>query len=149
MNQLRLTCWLAAVLPLVLAAGCATSPSSSRVEPPLVAIRNATGQDLATVTVREAPDDRHQARRLGSISPLLNGAVYSIRRRPNPAPLAPRAEVRWQTRAGASDAVVVWIDDALARATGTPNEALIFHILPGGQVMVSVDPINSEPMGGR
>jgi hypothetical protein len=123
----------------MMGAGCSTTASRQRAEPPFVAIHNATGQDLESVTVREAPDDHHQARRLGSVAPLLKDAVYSIRRQPNPQPLSDRVMVMWTARGGRSETAVVTIDGALSEAKGMANEALIFHILPGAQVLVSIE----------
>lgn len=135
-------------LPLF-AMGCATSPSQSRWEPPIVAIRNVSGQDLATVTVRENLSRNNQSRRLASASPLLHGAVYSIRRQANPRPLSDEMVVMWKLRNGVSETTTVSIEDALRKRKGVGDEALIFHILPGGQVMVSVDPLRDPLTAGR
>jgi hypothetical protein len=135
-------------IPL-LAVACATTSSKSRPEPPIVAIHNATGRDPASVTEREAPEDILQARRLGSVSPLLNNAVYTIRRRPNPVPLSDSIMVMWETRGGESLSATVTIGESLSKATGAPGEALVFHIVPGGQVLVTVELLKSQMNGGH
>jgi hypothetical protein len=144
-----MTRWIGLLLVcLLLATGCATSTTTARPEPPVVAIRNATGMELQNVSVREMPDRSPQPLRLGFVSPLLNGTTYTIRRRPNPAPLSDRVAVSWESRQHGRQTAVVSIREALDGAKGLPDEALIFHIMRDDVVVVSVDSLTSTHTGG-
>lgn len=140
-DKTRTISWPARVFALsvfLVLASCATS-KLGRTGPPNIVVRNETQQHFFSVTVRESPENAQDLRRLGSVSPLLAGNSYSVRRGTNPAPLTDRAIVIWEVQEGNPRTVTVSIRDAVRSATGAPDEALVFRILPGGRVIVALE----------
>jgi len=114
-------------------AACA-SVGERGSEPRHVVLRNVSGVDLQTLTVREPRSE--QPARLGTISPALNGHSYSFARRPDGPPLPKQAIVVWTTRGGGKGSALANLEEALARSTGAADEAIFFELRPGGRVAV-------------
>jgi hypothetical protein len=122
------TCFLLAAL-----AACA----STRPEPGKIALSNATGAVLQSMTVGEARKEGDTSPlRLGRIAPAFPGRPFVFVRRPDAKRLPKKAVVRWQLRSGAIGSRTVDLTEALEKATGAADEALFFELRSGGRVVV-------------
>jgi hypothetical protein len=125
----------------VLAAGCASAPFGRRVEPPVVIVRNLSGESLVGVGLRvpekSAPD------RIGYVSPVPRGTSQVFVRPASAPPLPNEVEVDWVNRQGQRHTRRVSLRQALREATGEITEALVFEIGPAGSIKVYCE--RSEP----
>jgi len=128
-------------------AGDATDAASphAALEPRLIVIRNATGRDLASVSIQEAGKPFKDAIRIGSISPLTRGGGAIIERQSGSPPLPDAALVMWTDARRVVRRAEVSLRRALGRATGAANEALIFDLQPFDRVRVSVEVVTPSP----
>jgi hypothetical protein len=129
-------------LALALPIGCATDSalnSGDAPEPRFIVIRNATGRDLAAVSIQEAGKPLKDAVRMGSISPLLRGRATIIERQTAAEPLPDAALVNWTDPQRGMSQAEVSLREPLRRATGAADEALVFDIQSPGRVRVTVE----------
>lgn len=123
----------------LLLAACTVLSGGSRVEPPYVVVSNNTSQNLQNVELKESPRADHQPSRLASVSPLMAGRTYAVRRRPDAQPLNDNILVSWEWGGGRKRTAEVSIANVIKKSTGISTEALIFHLMPDGGVRVTVD----------
>ncbi|MHC4972743.1 MAG: hypothetical protein ACYTG3_10460 [Planctomycetota bacterium] len=122
-------------------AACASTP-----EPGKIALSNATGEVLQSMTVGEAREEGDTSPlRLGRIAPAFPGRPFVFVRRPDAERLPKRAQVSWQLRSGAVGSRTVDLGEVLKRATGAPDEALFFELRPGGRVVVFLGRVPPPP----
>ncbi len=123
---------------VVVFSGCTLFPSKPAVEPPTVVIRNSCARDLSTVILKEPRVDGQRVS-LGSISPVLRSAPFIYRRPSDPPPMLRRIKVVWTENGGQTHQRTVDLEPVLKQATGEPDEALVFHLQPGGRVSAYLD----------
>jgi hypothetical protein len=111
--------------------GCATNRATIGPEPPSIALRNATPSHFQSMSVVEVRRRETDPARMGQIAPLGPGAMIVLDRPPDAPPLPLKASVRWVDAAGVERAREVTLDDPLRKATGAPDEVLVFEVLPG------------------
>jgi len=110
-----------------------------QTEPPILIVRNASGVDLRTVSLRAPAESRAQNPRIGSVSPVPKGASQVFVRPSPPPPLSRELEVTWVDALGASYTRRVSLELALKEATGEPGEALVFEIRPSGAIALDCE----------
>jgi hypothetical protein len=132
---LRMT---AAILVIPLLSSCASLPSAGVKEPHIIVIRNRSGEDIDTVTLREA-GSRSQASLFGSISPVPNGVAQEYVRATNPPPFPRTVAVEWVDHAGRTLVREVSVSKALRRAAGSSDDTLVFEIGPFEDVLVFME----------
>lgn len=125
------------LLVLVL-SGCTLLSSKPVVEPPIIVIRNSCARDMSTVILKE-PREEGQLVSIGSISPVLRTAPFVYRRPSDPPPLLRVIKVVWTEAGGQTYEQTVALESVLKQATGEPDEALVFHLQPGGRVSTYLD----------
>jgi heat shock protein HslJ len=118
---------------------CSTLPISRTAEPPVIVVRNRSGVDIATVTLREASRSRERAGRFGSLSPVPAGVSQSTVRPKAPPPFPADVAVEWIDSEGRTRSRDVNVSKALRSATGVAGEALVFDIGPFEDVQVFVE----------
>jgi len=124
-------------IPLLslLLASCASLPLAGGKEPAVIVIRNRSGEDIETVSLREA-GSRSQSSQFGSISPVPKDVSQEFVR-PTKAPPLPRTiSIEWLDHEGRTHVRDLSLAKALKNATGSASEALVFEIGPFDDVMV-------------
>jgi heat shock protein HslJ len=118
---------------------CSTLLISRNAEPPVIVVRNRSGVDIATVTLREAGRSPERAGRFGSLSPVPAGVSQSTVRPKAPPPFPAEVTVEWIDSEGRTRSRDVNVSKALRSATGAAGEALVFEIGPSEDVQVFVE----------
>jgi hypothetical protein len=132
---LRMT---AAFLAILLLSSCASLPLGGGKEPRIIVIRNRSGADIDTVTLRDA-DTRFQASLFGSISPVPNGVSQEYIRPTDPSPFPRTIAVEWIDIEGRSHRREVSSSKALRIAAESGGETLVFEIGPFEDVLVFIE----------
>ena len=132
---LRMT---AAFLAVLLLSSCASLPSVGVREPHIIVIRNRSGADIDTVTLREA-GTRSYASLFGSISPVPDGVSQEYVRSTNPPPFPRTVAVEWIDNEGRTHMREVSVSKALRSAAGIGGDTLVFEIGPVEDVQVLVE----------
>jgi hypothetical protein len=132
---LRMTAVLLAILFL---SSCASLPSAGVKEPRIIVIRNRSGADIDTVTLRETGTRSHGAL-FGSISPVPNRVSQEYVRSNDPRPFPRTVAVEWIDNEGISHVRDVSVSHALRSATGSSDETLVFEIGPVEDVQVLIE----------
>jgi hypothetical protein len=128
----------AAFLVLLLLSSCASLPSVGVKEPHIIVIRNRSGEDIDTVTLREAGTRSH-ASLFGSISPVPNGISQEYVRSTNPTPFPRTVAVEWIDNEGRTHVREVSISKVLRSAAGNGSDTLVFEIGPVEDVLVFIE----------
>lgn len=129
-----------ACLLLVTTLAACAGLGMQRKEPGRIALRNVSGADLRSLTVREVPEgERASPVRLGAVAPARNGQTYDFPRRADAPKLPARAVLLWEDESGSAHSAVVQIDDVLEEATGAPGEILAFELRPGGRAVARLE----------
>ena len=126
-------------LTAVAAPACTTMPFGGSAEPAVIAVRNRSGADIATVTLRQPGASPYQASRFGSVSPVPAGVTQSVGRPSDPPRLAGTVTLEWVDGQGRTHSRDVPIRGALKNATGAEGETLVFEIGPFDDVLVFVE----------
>jgi hypothetical protein len=121
------------------AMGCAVVSQTRHAEPSSVLVRNMSAGPLSWIVLAEARKKPGQSVRLGRISPVLAGTTQGMGRPTDPPPFPLWVEVRWADAHGQQYASEVSLVEILKKATGVPDEALVFRIFPRGQVDVVLE----------
>lgn len=119
---------------LLTGVGCDLVTKAPRPEPSSVYVRNLSGGSLRWVTLTEARTKRGQSVRLGMMSPVPAGTMQGLGRPTDPPPLPSWVEVRWADAFGQEHSRQVSLVEVLKKATGSPNEALVFRIYARGNL---------------
>lgn len=127
----------AAILVILLLTSCASLPLGEGKEPRTIIVRNRSGVDIATVTLRESVSGQ-QGSRFGSLSPVPVGVAQVYIRPTNPPPFPRTVAVEWLDNAGRTHMREVSLTKALRNLTGSSDEALVFEIWPDEYVLVFV-----------
>jgi hypothetical protein len=135
-----------ALLLLVLFGfGCASTPAmapfAAEREPRIIAIRNGSGRPAQTILLQDAHERADQPRRVGGISPAAAGMLYTFLRPKNSAPLPATVRVVFSFPREPQQSKVVDLSEIAKKATGTPNEALVFELRPDQTVEVSLEQV--------
>lgn len=117
---------------------CATFPAGGGTEPPTIVIRNRSGADIATVTLREAGPGAGQPR-FASLAPVPTGASPQVGRSSDPPPFPRAVVLEWVDAAGRTVVRELSLLPALKDATGAKDEALVFEIGPFEDVLVFIE----------
>jgi hypothetical protein len=123
---------------VLLLSSCASLPLGGGKEPQIIVIRNRSGADIDTVTLREA-GKQSQASRFGSISPVPLGVSQEYIRPTDPPPFPRTIEVEWVDREGTTHVRELSVSKALRSATGSRGEAIVFEIWPDDDVLVFIE----------
>ena len=125
---------------------CMSGIGKKGKQPRYVVFLNRSGADLYNVSARELAQASDDPARLASVTPLLAGRSYAVKRQPDSKPLTPRIEVRWEHRNGVdARSTTTSIEQELRMATGAPNEALVIVFGPMGGISVLLAPLESIP----
>lgn len=127
-------------LTFLLLSSCASLQIGGGKEPRIVIIRNRSGADIGTVTIREA-GEASRASRFGSLSPAPAGVSQAFIRPTDPPPFPHTIIIEWVDGEGRTHARDLSITKALRTATGSGDEALVFEIWPNEDVLVFVKSI--------
>ncbi len=139
-NLLGLTCGIfVGIAVLLIGVGCALIPQAQHAEPASIFVKNMSGGHLRWVTLTEARKKPGESVRLGTISPVPAGTSQGMGRRTDPPPLPSWIEVRWADALGQQYRSEVSLAEVLKKATGEPNEALVFRIHARGNLDVVLD----------
>jgi hypothetical protein len=123
----------------LLSMSCASLSIGSNKEPSVIVIRNRSGADITTVTLRESSWFARRESRFGSISPVPKGVSQEIGR-PTDPPVFPRTvAVEWVDNEGRDHLRKLPLAKALKDATGGRGEALVFEIGPFEDVLVYIE----------
>lgn len=128
------------LLPILLVCSCASFPIMEGKEPRIIVIRNRSGADIDTVTLREA-GKRSQASLFVSISPVPFGVSQEFVRPTDPPPLPRTVAIEWVDNEGSARVRDLSISKALRSATGSGGEAIVFEIWPDDNVLVFIENI--------
>ena len=138
--------WVAAsALLLLLASGCASSSKpafASDREPRIIAIRNASGRQAQAITVQSDHDSAEGPRRMGSISPVAPNYTYAFARAPDAPRLPSRVRVIYSFAGGQNKSTTVDLAALSDKATGDRDEAVVFELRPGGEVVAYLDRVH-------
>ncbi len=130
----------AVLLSIILGSvACATLPTGGPAEPKVIAVRNQSGSDIITVTLRQSGGSPDQAKRFGSVSPLPAGVTQSVGRQTDPPRLSPTVTLEWVDNQRRTHTRELSLASALSSATGAEGEMLVFEIWPSGDVRVFVE----------
>jgi hypothetical protein len=132
---LRMT---AAFLAILLLSSCASLPSMGVKEPRIIVIRNRSGVDIDTVTLRETGTRSHGSM-FGSISPVPNRVSQEYVRSKDPRPFPRTVAVEWIDNEEISHVRDVSVSHALGSSTGSSDERLVFEIGPAEDVHVLIE----------
>jgi hypothetical protein len=130
---------LVGLVAVLAGLGCALMPQAPRAEPASIFVKNVSGGHLRWVTLTEARKKSGQSVRLGTISPVPAGTSQGMGRRSDPPPLPLWVEVRWADAHGQQYGSEVSLEAILKKATGAPNEALVFRIYARGNLEVVLE----------
>ena len=125
-------------LAFLLMSSCASIPIGGGKEPHIIVIRNRSGADIDTVTLREA-GSRSRASLFGSISPVPDGVSQEYVRATNPPPFPRTVAVEWIDNEGRTHIREVSVSKALRSAAGISGDTLVFEIGPVEDVQVLVE----------
>ena len=128
----------APLLAFLLLSSCASLPLVGGKEPRTIVIRNRSGSDIDTVTLREAGSGSPAAR-YGSISPVPKGVSQEYVRPTNPPSFPRTITIEWVDDEGKTHARDLALSKALRSATGSREEALVFEIGPFEDVLVFIE----------
>jgi len=131
----RIIVHLLAILPML---SCASLPVGEGGEPRIIIVRNRSGVDISTVTLREAVSGQHGSR-FGSLSPVPLGVSQVYIRPTEPPPFPRTVAVEWVDHDGRTHMRELSISKALRSATGSSDEALVFEIWPDEDVLVFIE----------
>jgi len=138
--------WVAiAALLLLFAGGCASSSKpacASDREPRVIAIRNASGRQAQAITVQSDTDAADGSRRLGSISPAAPNYTYAFVRPPDAPRLPSRVRVIYSFAGGQPKSTTVDLSALGDKATGDRDEAVVFEVRAGGEVVAYLDRVH-------
>ena len=138
-------CVAANVLLLLVASGCASNSKpafASDREPRIIAIRNASGRQAQAITVQSDTDSTDGPRRMGSISPVAQNCTYAFAR-PSDAPRLPsRVRVIYSFAGGQNKSTTVDLAALRDKATGDRDEAVVFELRAGGEVVAYLDRVH-------
>jgi hypothetical protein len=126
------------ILAILLLSSCASLPLGGGKEPRVIVIRNRSGADIDTVTLRDA-DNRFKASLFGSISPVPNGVSQEYIRPTDPSPFPRTVAVEWIDIIGRSHRREVSVSKALKSATENGGETLVFEIGSFEDVLVFIE----------
>jgi hypothetical protein len=119
--------------------GCAIQSQARHAEPDTILVRNMSGAPLSWVVLAEARKKAGQSVRLGRISPVPAGSVQGMGRPSNAPALPLSVAVRWADAYGQEYESEVSLTEILKKATGVPEEALVFRIFARGQLDVVLE----------
>ena len=128
------------LLPILLVPSCASFPIREGKEPGIIVIRNRSGADIDTVTLRET-STRSQASLFVSISPVPFGVSQEFVRPTDPPPLPRTVVIEWVDNEGKARVRDLSISKALRNATGSGGEAIVFEIWQDDDVLVFIENI--------
>jgi len=131
--------YLLLIIIILGSAACATMPVVRDAEPKVIAVRNLSGIDIISVTLRASGGSSGQATRFSSVSPVPDGVTQSARRPTDPPRLPHVVTVEWVDNRQQTYARDVSLAGALSSATGSAGETLVFEIRPSGAVTVSIE----------
>jgi hypothetical protein len=123
----------------LLSLSCASLPIGSNKEPSVIVIRNRSGADITTVTLRGSSWFAGRESRFGSISPVPNGVSQEIGRSTDPPAFPRTVAVEWVDNKGRVLVRKLPLAKALKDATGGRGEALVFEIGPFEDVQVFIE----------
>jgi hypothetical protein len=127
-----------AFLAILLLSSCATLPIGGGKEPRIIVIRNRSGADIDTVTLRQAGTRSHGSL-FGSISPVPNGVSQEYIRSKDPRPFPRTVVVEWIDNEGISHVREVSLSHALKSTAENEGETLVFEIGPVEDVQVIIE----------
>ena len=130
------------LLSAVLLASCVSAPFGRTNEPKIIAIRNRSGADIDTVTLREASRSASRAVRFGSLSPVPNGVTQIMVRQSNPPALPKTIAVEWVDSENRTRVKEVPLSAALRVASGSRDEALVLEFGPRDEMLVYVETLS-------
>jgi len=125
---------------ILLLSSCASLPLGAGQEPRMIVVRNLSGADIATVTLREAVSGQH-ASGFGSLSPVPAGVAQVYVRGTEPPPFPRTVAVEWLDNEGRTHVKALSLSKALRNSTGGSDEALVFEIWPAEEVLVLIEKI--------
>jgi hypothetical protein len=128
----------AAVLVLLSLSSCASLPVGGGGEPRIIAVRNRSGVDIATVTLRESVPGK-QVSGFGSLSPVPAGVSQVYVRPTDPPPFPRTVSVEWVDESGGTHVRELSLSKALRSAAGGEDEVLVFEIWPAEEVLVLIE----------
>ena len=128
----------AAILAIMHLLSCASLPIGGGEEPRIIVVRNRSGADIDTVTLREASPGQH-ASGFGSLSPVPVGVSQVYVRPTDPPPFPRTVAVEWVDSEGRMHVRELSVSKALRSATGGGDEALVFEIWPAEEVLVFIE----------
>jgi len=117
---------------------CSSLQIGTRAEPTVIIVRNSTGADLAEASLSEAKDGNN-ASRYGSIAPVPRGASQVFVRPTKTRNLPGSVNLAWIDAQGDRYSRELSLKKELRTATGEKDEALVFDILPQGDVSVYLE----------
>jgi len=119
---------------------CASLPIGGGAEPRIIVVRNRSGADIATVTLREAVPGQH-ASAFGSLSPVPAGVSQVYIRSTDPPPFPRTVAIEWLDHEGRKHVRELSLAKALRSATDSNDEVLVFEIWPAEEVLVLIEKI--------
>jgi hypothetical protein len=127
-----------AFLAILLLSSCASLPIGGGKEPRIIVVRNRSGVDIDTVTLREAVSGQ-KASRFGSLSPVPLGVSQVYIRPTDPPPFPRTIAVEWLDNEGVTHVRDLSISKALRSTTGSSDEVLVIEIGPYEDVLVFIE----------
>jgi hypothetical protein len=145
LNWLIASCRAALIgLAVGLVGACASdagSASASGPRPAIIAIRNVTGRQLASMSIEEDKDPSKAPLRMGAMSPVMPDHTYTFARPPSARALPAKLRVTYRMPGGRPQTRVVDVREATRGASGDPNQAAVFEVRPDGDVVVYLDQV--------
>jgi hypothetical protein len=132
-----LICWALIICVMLLA--CAGFSFNNDKEPQIIIIRNRSQIGLTEFALKEAPRFGSGPVRHGAISPVPRGASQVYMRPSHAPPLPKTLVVEWIDDNGRHYTQAVSTGDVRRKSTGHPDEALVFEVYSGGEVLILLE----------
>jgi len=132
-------CSLLFYIIVLSATACATMPVVGKSEPKVIAVRNQSGIDIITATLRASGRSSGQPTRFASVSPVPAGVTQSARRPTDPPRLPSVVTLEWVDDHQRTHVRDVSLARVLSSSNGSADETLVFEIGPSGDVTVIIE----------
>lgn len=130
-------CVIAFILPLL--TGCSITGKQISWEPSDIVVRNSSGKNLKVVSLSEVGRDSAQSYRFGFISPAPIGLEQSVTRSAPSNKFPSAILIEWVDNFGKVQRKLVNIKEVLKTENTEDKRALVFNILPQGDISITLE----------
>ena len=131
-----LTSFVMLSMILFISGSCSVQKRTTYSEPKIISVRNNSGTYLPIVSLREVPDAVGKSVRMGSVSPVPNGATQIVGRPSPPPPLPKQIIISWIDSDQRQYEKEVLLEHILSNSVEPMKDSLVFEIGPFGKINV-------------